>query len=155
MFSAYLPAGERRWAHGPRSSKRGMREQQRLGRDLDRSLHGVLGGMCYVADESEPMARTHHLRAKRSKPMMGNRAGLVISDVVGGVVYKLDMPDTSLVRFLKPLQFPLEEIQSLNVAYDRRIARRMCGFQVRCRERTAQAVVSRHLIHPVKTVQMV
>ena len=87
-----------------------MRQEQRFGRHLNGSLHSVLGGMCYVADKSEPMAGADHLRAKRSEPVMGNGAGLEIPNVVGSVVHKLDVPDATLVHFLKPFQFPLKKI---------------------------------------------
>jgi hypothetical protein len=86
--------------------------------------------MCHVADESEPMARTDHVRAKRSKSMVGNRAGLEIPNLVGSVVHKLDVPDTALVHLLKPFQFPLKKIQSFNVAHYGRIALCVRGFQV-------------------------
>ena len=108
--------------------------------------------MRHVADESESMACANYLRPKWGKPVMSNGAGLEIADVVGRVVHKLDMPDPTPMRFLKPFQLPLKKIQPFNVSHEGRVARGMCGLQIRCRKRAAQPMVSDQLIYPIKAV---
>jgi hypothetical protein len=64
VIVAYLPASERRRSHRRRSRKCRVRQEQRLGCDLNGCLDGILGGMRHVADKAEPMARTDDLRTK-------------------------------------------------------------------------------------------
>src|SRR6266550_51609 len=49
VVAADLPPRERRRAHCRRTRKRGVRQEQGLGRDFDRLLYGVLGRMRDVA----------------------------------------------------------------------------------------------------------
>jgi hypothetical protein len=60
------------------------------------------------------------------------------------------VPDAPLVRFLKPFQLPVKEIQAFNVAYDGGIARCMRSFQICCQKRAAQSLVRDHFIYPIE-----
>ena len=75
-----------------------MRQQQGLRCDLDGLPHHLLGRMCDVANKAEPVARADHLGAEFSQPMMGDGAGLEISDGVGRVVHELHVPDAPSKR---------------------------------------------------------
>jgi hypothetical protein len=133
MFATYLAARERRWTHSRCDPESAVCERSN---GLVATLTAAFTASsvaCYVTDKSEPMARTDHLRAKGSKSAMGNRAGLKIPNVVGSVVHKLDVPNATLVRFLKPFPFPLKKIQSFNIAHNGGIARcvRLPGLPLR------------------------
>ena len=86
---------------------------------------------------------------------MCDDASLEVSDVVGRVVYKLNVPDAALMRLLEPLELSLEEVEPLHVTHDRGLPRCMCGLEIGCRKRAAEAVISNHLIHPIEAPKMV
>src|SRR6516165_5094863 len=88
VAGADLPAAERRRPHRPRSQHGGVRQQQRLRRDLDRLLRHVLGRVGDIADEAEPIAGADHFGPEFSQPIMGDGARLEIADVVGRVMHE-------------------------------------------------------------------
>ena len=90
-----------------------MGQQQRLCRDFDRLLHRVLGRVRDVADEAQPVAGTDHLGAEGGEPLVRDRAGLEIADVVWRVVHELQVPDAALMRFLEPLELGFEKVETL------------------------------------------
>jgi hypothetical protein len=107
MIAADLPAPEWCWTHRVRSSERGVRQQQWFGCDFDRLLHCVFGRMGYIANEPEAMACIDHLGTEWGKSPVRNGPRLKVSNVVGRVVYKLDMPDAALMSLLEPLKLLL------------------------------------------------
>src|SRR5215208_6307925 len=70
VVAADLPSRQRRRAHCRRTRKRGVRQEQGLGRDFDRLLYGVLGRMRDVADKPEPVAGADHLGPVRGQPLI-------------------------------------------------------------------------------------
>jgi hypothetical protein len=87
-----------------------VRQQQRLGRDLDRLLCHVLGRVRDVADEAEAVTGADHLGAKFGEALMGNGTRLEITDVVWRVMHELHMPDAPPMRFLEPFELAVEKV---------------------------------------------
>ena len=107
-----------------------MRQQQRLGRDLDRLLHHVLGRVRDVADKAEPVTGADHLGAEFGEALMRDRAGLEIADVVRRVMHELQMPHAALMRFLQPFELAVEKVEALDIGDDRRLARLVRRFEI-------------------------
>ena len=146
---------QRRRPHRPRSQHSRVRQQQRLGRDLDRLLRHVLGRMRDIADKAEPITGADHFGAEFGETLMGDRAGLEITDVVWRVVHELHMPDAPLMRLLQPFEFPLEEIETLDIGDDRRLSRLVRRFEIGGIQRAAHTVTGDQLVHPGEAVEMV
>src|SRR5436305_849198 len=122
MVAADLPTLQRGRPHGSRFGQRGVRQQQGFRRDLRRLFDRVLSRVRDIADHSELVTSPDRLCTEGGKPVMGNRAGLKVSDVVWRIVYELSMPDSPLVRFLKPLELRLEEIEPLYIRNNGRLS---------------------------------
>jgi len=70
-------------------------------------------------------------------------------------MHELHVPDAALVRFFQPFELPVEEIKPLYVSHDRRLSHFVRRLQIGRGKGAPQAVMSNHLIHPGKTLQMV
>ncbi len=86
---------------------------------------------------------------------MRNGARLEIANVVGRVVHELHVPDAALMRFLEPLELPLEEIEAFHVTHDRGLPCFMRRLEIGSGKRAAQAMVGDHLVHPGEALEMV
>jgi hypothetical protein len=86
---------------------------------------------------------------------MRDDASLEVADIVGRVVHKLNMPDAALMRLFEPLELSLQEVEPFHVSHDGRLPGCMCGLEIGCRKRAAQAMVGDHLIHPIEAPKMV
>ena len=132
-----------------------MREQQGFGRHANRLFHGRLGGVGDVDDDAEAVARANDVRTERRQSVVSHRAGLKVADVVRRVVHELHRAHAATVRFLQTLELLLQEVESLDVDDDRRLAGRVCGTQIADGQRAAHAMLADELVYPVETIEVV
>ena len=92
-------------------------------RQLDRLLGHVLGRVRDIADKAEPITGADHLGSEFGETLMSDCAGLEITDIVWRVVDELDMPDAPPMRLLQTFEFPLEEVEPLDIGDNRRLTR--------------------------------
>src|SRR5262249_61878741 len=100
MIFTNLPACQRCGTHRLRTRERRMREQKRLGRDLYRLLHRVLGGVRDITDEAKSVTSADHLCPEGCQPLVRNGARLEITDIVGCVMHELDVPHAAFMCLL-------------------------------------------------------
>src|SRR6266403_5865857 len=86
---------------------------------------------------------------------MRDDAGLEVAEVVGRVMHELNVPDAARMRLFEPLELALEEVEPLDVADDRGLARFVRSLEIGGVERATQAVVRDQLVHPIETPEVV
>ena len=155
MARADLPTAERCRPHRLRSQYGRVRQQQRLGRDLDRLLCHVLGSMRDVADKAEPITGADHFGAEFGETLMGDDTRLKVTDVIWCVMHELHMPDAPPMRLFQPFEFPLQKIETLDIGDDRRFARPVRRFEIRGIQRAAHIVTGDQLVHPGEAIEVV
>jgi len=132
-----------------------MQQQQGFARDFDGLHHHVLGFVCDVAHATEPVTGGNHLGAECGEPPMADGACLIVADVVGRVMHKLQMPDAALMRFLQPFELAVEEVETFHVSDDRGLPRLVRGLEIGCAKRATHAMAGDQLVHPGKALEVV
>jgi len=88
-----------------------------------------------VAHEAEPVTGADHLSAELRQPVMPDRAGLEIADVVWRVVHELQVADAALMRFLQPFKLAIQKIEALDIRDDGRLPGFVRRFEISSRKR--------------------
>jgi len=70
-------------------------------------------------------------------------------------VHELQVPDATLVRFLKPFELAIKEVEPFNIGDDSRPPGVMGCLQIAGGKGAAQTVVGDDFIHPGETLEMV
>jgi hypothetical protein len=65
------------------------------------------------------------------------------------------VPDAALMCLLEPLELSLEKVEPFHVTHDRGLPCSVCGLEIGCRKRAAEAMVGDHFIHPIEALKMV
>src|SRR5260370_38537132 len=85
---------------------------------------------------------------------MSNGAGLEVADVVGRVMYKLQVPDAALMRFLQSLELRVEEVEPFDIGDDRGLPRLMRSREIRRAKGATHAMGANQLAHPGEPLEM-
>src|SRR5258708_7332368 len=85
---------------------------------------------------------------------MGNGAGLEVADVVGRVMYKLQVPDAALMRFLQSLELRVEEVEPFDIGDDRGPPRLMRSREISRAKGATHAMVGNQRVHPGEALEM-
>jgi hypothetical protein len=96
--------------------------------------------MGYVANEPESMTGLDHLGTEWGESPVCNGPRLKVSNVVGRVVHKLDMPDAPLMSLLEPLKLLLQKIEPFHITHNRGLSGAMRRLEIGCGKCSAQAV---------------
>ena len=93
-----------------------------------------------IADKTKPVTGADHFGAEIGETLVRDGTRLEIADVVWRVMHELHMPDAPPMRFLKPFEFALKEVEPLDIGDDRRLSRLVCAFEIGGIQRSAHTV---------------
>src|SRR5439155_23128700 len=101
-----------------------------------------------IADKANPVTGADHLGTELGEPFMRDRAGLEVANVVGRIVYELNMADAALVRLLQSLEFHFQKVEPLYIGKDCRLARLVRSRKILGSKGAAQPVLCDHIVQP-------